>query len=358
MPRPPHGWCSAGAVIFTLLVGANLATPLYALLQVRLFLGPFGVSVAFATYVLSLVSGLMVAGHWSDHIGRRAALLVAVLVALAGGLVFAAATNLAMLCAGRALQGVAVALATGASSAALRECFPSRPEWASRFTLLLSSGGVAMGPVVGGLLSMLPDPTRAPFVVHSIVLVLLLFPLYLLRARPAIRPAEPGTALATLLPRRLVVPRETRGTFWFASSVGFLELRGVWLLPVPGARIFRPSFAHRLPRADRGPGCPDAWRVRTEPAGGRPGKVPGAGGLLILGTSVALVAVAGSTAAPWLLVAASVTAGIGQGLAFRVVFQDISGKVDPARFLMKHDGCRLSLPAASLPWHVPVRHAR
>ena len=142
----------AGVVIFTLLVGANLATPLYSLLQVRLGLSSLGITVAFAAYVLALVATLMLAGHWSDHIGRRAALLLAVLTGLAGGLVFANAEGLAGLCGGRALQGVAVALATGASSAALRELLPERPEWASRFTLLASAGGVAAGPAIGGIL--------------------------------------------------------------------------------------------------------------------------------------------------------------------------------------------------------------
>ncbi len=141
----------AGAVIFTLLVGANLATPLYPLLQAELGLSPLDVTAAFTSYVLALVATLMVAGHWSDHIGRRAALILAVVAGLAGGWLFAEAQNLAGLCAGRALQGIAVALATGASAAALRELLPSRPEWASRFTLLASAGGVAAGPVIGGL---------------------------------------------------------------------------------------------------------------------------------------------------------------------------------------------------------------
>ncbi|WP_457102274.1 MFS transporter, partial [Microbacterium sp. P5_E9] len=118
----------AGVVIFTLLVGANLATPLYPLLQANLGIGSFGITVAFSVYVLALVSTLMLAGHWSDHIGRRAALLLAVVVGLAGGMVFANAQSLAMLSAGRALQGIAVALATGASSAALRELLPARPD--------------------------------------------------------------------------------------------------------------------------------------------------------------------------------------------------------------------------------------
>ncbi|MCB8799110.1 MFS transporter, partial [Escherichia coli] len=83
-------------------------------------------------YVFSLIAGLLAAGHWSDHIGRRAALLIAVLLGLAGGVLFGAAQDLLSLSLGRALQGLGVALATGASSAALRELLPSRPEWASR----------------------------------------------------------------------------------------------------------------------------------------------------------------------------------------------------------------------------------
>ena len=163
----------AGVVIFTLLVGANLATPLYPLLQAKLGITALDVTVAFSAYVLALVATLVLAGHWSDHIGRRAALVLAVLVGLAGGFVFATADSLVALCAGRALQGVAVALATGASSAALRELLPSRPEWASRFTLLASAGGVAAGPAIGGsavpaarahlhaVLPALPRPRRA-----------------------------------------------------------------------------------------------------------------------------------------------------------------------------------------------------
>ena len=227
----PAGWNASttarlvisGAVIFMLLVGANLATPLYPLLQSSLGLSSLDVTAAFASYVLALVGTLLLAGHWSDHIGRRAALLVAVLTGLAGGWIFAEAQTLAGLCAGRALQGTAVALATGASAAALRELLPSRPEWASRFTLLASSGGVAAGPVIGGLLSLLPGATTAPYVVHSLLLAGLLVPLYLIRARPAIVAPAATRPLHALAPRRPSVSRQASGAFWLASGVGFLS---------------------------------------------------------------------------------------------------------------------------------------
>ena len=103
-----------------------------------------------------------------------------------------------MLAAGRALHGGAVALTTGASAAALRIILPSRPDWASRFTLMATAGGVVGDPVIGGLLSLLPTPTRTPFIVYLVVLASLLVPLLLLRARPAIKPVSAVYVIANL----------------------------------------------------------------------------------------------------------------------------------------------------------------
>jgi MFS family permease len=321
----------AGAVIFTLLVGANLATPLYPLLQVELGLSPLDVTAAFTSYVLALVATLVLAGHWSDHIGRRAALILAVVAGLAGGWLFAEAQNLAGLCAGRALQGIAVALATGASAAALRELLPSRPEWASRFTLLASAGGVAVGPAAGGLLSMLPGATSAPYYVHAAVLAALLVPLYLLRARPAIEPPAGPRPLHLLAPRRPSVSREARGAFWLASGVGFLSFAvfGFCLSLAPG------YFAQLLALESRPvigllAGLTLAASALTQLVTLR-GRYVVPGGLALLGISVLLLGGAGAWDSPALLVVASVAAGVGQGLAFRTVFNDVAARVEPAR---------------------------
>ncbi|HKU30202.1 MAG TPA: MFS transporter [Arthrobacter sp.] len=321
----------AGAVMFTLLVGANLASPLYPLLEVRLGISSLGVTVAFASYVVALVAVLMLAGHWSDHIGRRAALVLAVVVGLAGGLVFASADNLLMLSLGRMLQGVAVGLATGASSAALRELLPYRPEWASRFTLLSSSGGVAAGPAIGGLLSLLPGPTSTPFYVHAAALVFLLVPLWLLKARPAIRPADGPRPYIVLAPRRPSVSRDARGAFWLASSVGFLSFAvfGFCLSLAPG---YFAAVVHADSRPMMGvlagltlgaSALSQLVTVRSRLA------VPA--GLAVLGVSVLLLGVAASMSNPVLLVAASLAAGVGQGLSFRTVFNDVAGKVEASR---------------------------
>ncbi|MGO4186830.1 MFS transporter [Pseudarthrobacter sp. TAF60_1] len=318
----------AGAVISLLLVGANLATPLYPLLQANLGLSPLGVTTAFASYVLALVTTLMLAGHWSDHIGRRAALILAVLAGLAGGWVFSQAGNLLALSAGRALQGVAVALATGASAAALRELLPSRPEWASRFTLLATAGGVAAGPVIGGLLSMLPGPTTAPYYVHSVVLAGMLVPLFLLNARPAIKPPAGPRPILVLAPRRPSVSTEARGAFWLAAAVGFLSFSvfGFCLSLAPGyfAQIVgtdsRPLIGALAGITLGASALSQLLAVR--------GRFVVPAGLAVLGISVLLVASAAAWHSLGLLVAASVCAGLGQGVAFRTVFNDVAAKVE------------------------------
>lgn len=321
----------AGAVIFTLLVGANLATPLYSLLQAKLGITARDVTVAFSAYVLALVATLILAGHWSDHIGRRAALVLAVLAGLAGGLVFANADSLLALSAGRALQGAAVALATGASSAALRELLPSRPEWASRFTLLASAGGVAAGPAIGGVLSVLPGPTSTPYYLHSIVLTALLVPLYLLKARPPIRAAAGPQRLKVLAPRRPSVSSEARGAFWLASAVGFLSFAvfGFCLSLAPG-------YFAQIVHADSRPligllaGLTLAASALSQLVAVR-GRFVVPAGLSLLAVSVLLIAAAAAWNSPWLLIAASITAGLGQGVSFRTVFSDVAGKIEAAR---------------------------
>ncbi|MBT1002842.1 MFS transporter [Paenarthrobacter sp. DKR-5] len=336
---PRRGWDAsvtarlvlAGVVLSVLLVGANLATPVYALLQARLGMTSLGVTVAFSSYVLSLVACLMLAGHWSDHIGRRAALVVAVLIGLGGGLLFANAQSLLMLSAGRALQGAAVALATGASSAALRELMPLRPEWASRFTLLASAGGVAAGPVIGGLLSLLPDPTRLPFLAHTAALSLLLVPLLLLKARPAIKPADAGRAFATLRPRRPSISRTARSSFWMAALVGFVSF-AVFGFTLSLAPTYFAGIVHTDSRAVAG-----LLAALTLGASASSqllalrGRYLVPAGLAVLAASLLLIPVAGAASSPWLLVAASLAAGFGQGAAFRVVFNEIAGRVEADR---------------------------
>ncbi|MBJ2120617.1 MFS transporter [Arthrobacter sp. MSA 4-2] len=320
----------AVTVISTLLIGANLATPLYPLISANLGLTSFDITMAFSAYVLTLVAGLLLVGHWSDHIGRRAALVLAVLVGLLGAAVFAGASSLGGLILGRSLQGAAVALATGASSAALRDLLPHRPDWASRFTLLASAGGVAAGPVIGGVLSLLPDPTRTPFLVYTAVLTALLLPLLLLRARPAIQPAAAARPLTALRPRRPTVSRAARNSFWMAAAVGFfsfsifgftLSLAPTWIASLAGTDA-RPVIGVLAALVLGASAVSQLLFLR--------GRFVVPAGLTAMAAGVGLLPVAGAQGSLPLLIGCCVAAGLGQGMAFRVVFNRVSLQVEAA----------------------------
>lgn len=318
----------AVVVIAALLVGANLATPLYPLIRADLGLSAFDTTVAFAAYVFALIAGLLLVGHWSDHIGRRAALVLAVGTGVVGAIVFGAATSLPMLAFGRCLQGAAVAFATGASSAAMRDLLPNRPEWAARFTLLASAGGVAAGPIIGGLLSLLPEPTRVPFAVHALLLALLLIPLVCLDARPAIKAAPSARPFSVLRPRRPAVSRTARRAFWSASITGFLSfsLFGFSLSLAPTYFVEITGMGSR-PMIGLLAGLVLAASATSQllPVGRT---ARGGQDLAAMAVGVALIPVAGALAHTPLLVAALLIAGAGQGLAFRRAFSEVASQVE------------------------------
>lgn len=321
----------AVVVMATLLVGANLATPLYPLIRANLGLTAFDTTAAFAAYVLVLVAGLLLVGHWSDHIGRRAALVLAVLTGVLGAAVFGSAMTLPMLILGRCLQGAAVACATGASSAALRDLLPHRPEWASRFTLVASAGGVAAGPMVGGLLSLLPEPTRLPFGLYAVFLGSLLIPLVLLDARPPIKAALPVKPLSALKPRFPAVSRTARSAFWSAASVGFLSF-AVFGFSLSLAPTYLAGMAGDLGRPLVGVLAglvlaASAASQLLQQGASDPAKA-GVLGLTVMAGGVGLIPVAGTLASVPVLIVAMVLAGIGQGVAFRTVFNAVAQQVE------------------------------
>lgn len=322
----------SAATLFLLLTGANLATPLYPLLQQRLGLTPADSTVLFTVYVFALVPVLVAVGHWSDHLGRRALLLPAVALAAAGDALFATGGGLGQLAAGRAVQGISVGLATGAAAAALTDLLPDRPALAARLTLAASAGGVAAGPVAGGILSQAGDPVLTPFLLHAAALLALCLPLAVLHPR---RPAAGRGPVArrVLRPRRLSLPGRDRGEFLLAAAAGFVSYAvfGIYLSLAPAytagllhtsSRVVGGLVAALLLGASAAaqlvvPASRSRWTVPLGMAG--------------LAAGLAAVVAAGYTGRPSLLFAGSLLGGACQGVAFRAWFTTACAAMDPAR---------------------------
>jgi MFS family permease len=86
-------------------------TPLYQEYQSHFGLTPFMITVIFATYVLCLLLALLTVGSLSDFVGRRPAILSALVMNVAAMIVFMTADSAAALIVARAVQGFATGLA-------------------------------------------------------------------------------------------------------------------------------------------------------------------------------------------------------------------------------------------------------
>lgn len=317
------------ASIFVLLVGANLITPLFPLFTTRLHLTTGDVTLAFVAYIVPLVVGLPVVGHWSDHYGRRAIMAIAVVVALLGTAAFVTAQSLGALILGRALHGTAVALATGTAAASLRDLLPSRPELATRLTLLSSAGGVAAGPIIGGVLAEFGDPVHTPYLVHIAAVVMLLGLLIAVKPLPPVTPpSDDHPRWLTLMPAMPRVPATTRRIFTLAATTGFLSFAvfGYFLAVAPG------RYADLLGGSRVMAGILATITLGTSAAAQLApirGAHKAAVALATMTAGLGLALYADRTHASAALLAAAFAIGASQGVAFRTLFATLSALTPP-----------------------------
>ncbi|MFC6041948.1 multidrug effflux MFS transporter [Nocardioides hankookensis] len=112
------------------------------------------VQLTLTAFLIGLAVGQLVMGPLSDRYGRRTPLVVSATVCVAAGVVCALAPSLAVLVAGRFVQGVAGAGGMVIGRAIIADLVTGRAA-AKAFTLMLTIGGVApvLAPLVGGLLA-------------------------------------------------------------------------------------------------------------------------------------------------------------------------------------------------------------
>ena len=113
-----------------------------------------GIEWVVTAYTLSFASLLLPAGALADRFGRKRVLIIGLGVFTAASFFCGAAPNLATLIAARAFQGVGAAMQLSAALATLSSFFKG-DERARAFAFWGSvvGAGIAMGPIVGGLIT-------------------------------------------------------------------------------------------------------------------------------------------------------------------------------------------------------------
>ena len=246
-------YLAAACVLFLVLFGGNLRTPLYPLWQQQFGLSTGTITGVYAVYPVGVVLGLLFGGRLADQLGRRPILALAALASVLAEACFILAGSVGPLFAGRLINGCAIGLLNGPAVAAIAELNPQgdrkKGAWLGALTTVIA---IAFGPLLAALLVRFPPlpamKTSFPFVVHMVSLTLAL-----ILVGTCLRETAPPSNLrswrdVSVAPQGITVPFEIRDQFWLAAAVAFLvwACTGLWLALGPSLVMTAVGSSDRL----------------------------------------------------------------------------------------------------------------
>lgn len=218
-------WFSAG-VIFLLISSSAVPAPLYGLYRSEWRFSTFTLTVIFAIYAIFTLGALLIFGSVSDFVGRRPVIAAGLVTGLVACVVFLTANGLVSLLVGRALQGIAVGITTGAAGALLVD-LDVDGERAPFVASTMPGVGLALGALGASVIVEYgPAPTRF---IWWILVVVFAMATTLLIWIPETGVVRSGV-LSSLRPE-LRIPSGARQTFLIAVPcfIGVWALSGFYL---------------------------------------------------------------------------------------------------------------------------------
>ena len=218
-------WFSAG-VIFLLISSSAVPAPLYGLYRSEWHFSTFTLTVIFAIYAIFTLGALLIFGSVSDHVGRRPVIAAGLVTDLVACIVFLTANGVVSLLVGRALQGIAVGITTGAAGALLVD-LDADGERAPFVASTMPGVGLALGALGASVLVEYgPTPTRFIWWIFVVVFAVTATLLIWIPETGLVRPG----VLSSLRPE-LRIPSGARRTFLIAVPcfIGVWALSGFYL---------------------------------------------------------------------------------------------------------------------------------
>src|SRR5882757_4430117 len=322
-------WYALAAVVFAIgMAGTTLPTPLYGLYRQEIGFSELMVTVVFAVYAGGVIAALLIAGNFSDLLGRRPVLFFGLGLSMLSAVCFVFEGGLPVLLVGRLLSGFSAGLFSGAATAAVTElAAPGQRGRAALAATAANMGGLGCGPLLSGVLAQYaPYPLRLPYLVHLGLLVLSCAVTWVLPetvTRPDPRPR--------LRPQGMVVPAQVRGVFApaaLAALAGFsvlglftavaptflAEYLDVDNLAVSGAVVLSVFLASTVGQSLMN----RIGSSRALPLG-----------CAVLTAGAAVIGCALLVESLTVLIVGALVSGLGQGLAFRGAMTTV-GRVAPA----------------------------
>jgi hypothetical protein len=301
----------AAIAAMTFSASGAAPTPLYHQYQESFGLTPFMVTIIFAAYVLSLLTALLTVGSLSDYIGRRPAILAALVLNIAAMAMFMAADSAIALIAARAVQGFATGLATATLGAAILDTDRSRGPVLNSVTAF---GGLTAGSLGAAILvSYAPDPGQ---LVYFVLLVASAAEALVLWHMPETAQLKAG-AIASLRPY-VSIPSQARGALVRVTPVTIASwaLGGFYFSLMPAlvrvaTGVTLPLVGGLVVSALTLSGALSVLSLRSIPAG----RIL-RGGIIVLAIGVAITLAGVQAQLVWLMLAGTVVSGTGFGAAF------------------------------------------
>ena len=217
--RAGRGFWLVAAGFVLLMSFMTVQTPLYGVYEQRDGFGTFMVTLVFAAYGLGVILGLVLAGHVSDHVGRRPVVVAVVLLEIACAVLFALFPQEPALLTLRLLTGLGVGALSATITAWLTELHDTwRPgsDGVLGRTVATAANvlGLGLGPLLAALIATNGRPLVLPYLVYAVALV----PVALVAWRaPETVPAEQREQTWHYRPQRIAVDPEVRPAMLGAS---------------------------------------------------------------------------------------------------------------------------------------------
>lgn len=313
-----------GSIISVAFAGSVLVTPLYSLYQRKFGFSEITLTLVYAVYVVGNVVALLVFGQVSDQIGRRRVALPALGLAGVSAVLFLVADATGWLYVARLLIGLAVGVASGTGTAWLADQYgPGRGSTATLAAAAANAAGIALGPLVSGLLvQYAPAPLQLPFAAYLVALAVVAVAV----ARTADTRDRRSTLRDVQVHLRVGVPRDTLKAFTPPAITGLVifALGGLYFALIPSIVI---RDLHETNIAVGGLVVFELGTVTTAVIPLSRRLRPAAamtGGLLLLLPAVALVTAAQAVRSMPLLLVAAALAGLAIALGYRGSLQVVN----------------------------------
>ncbi|WP_335981148.1 MFS transporter [Streptomyces sp. CA2R106] len=346
-PGGPGALVLASSIVVLFLASANAPSPLYQAYESAWHASALIGTLAFATYAVAVICGLLWLDRLPERFGRGRVLLASIGVQVIALALFAAAGSFVPIVIGRAMQGLASGAALGNLSALMIE---SDQEYGPVASAASPGTGSGLGALLSGLLiQFVPGPT------HTVYLVLGAILLAQGALVPRLIPDTDRRPVPVLsLTPRVAVPRHARAAFIGCAPVVFV----VWGLSGFYAALSPALFRTLAPGASGWKsalplftlmGTATVMTVALRNVGGRAVTVVG---LLMTLTGLGVTLAALALGSAGLYLAASAVAGTGFGPGFqgpiRMVTAGVSDRDRPALMAAVFVVAYLGLGAAAI----------